>query len=280
MLFALEDLSDWRVPEESRSQEIGRRGLVFAQNLVVNNLMWGFYKTDGDDDHGIDATIEPKKANKWTGQLIGVQMKTTNSPISEGDCFVYYVKRKHFEYWTKYSLPVVVFLCDLEKKQCFWAQVSPKTTVKTRKAYKIYIPKSHLLGGRLTDVLLPEIAENGNLLLSKVNIFFRTEELIQTLINNGKVVAEKTNNSSAPYLGGYKYIDFTIFDRNGNYLSNQAFFIPFFKDAKPFQGVNLVDAIEEFLPWASATDINGDVNVDLNQYGRDFWRVKSQLEVK
>ncbi len=94
-------------------------------------------------DFGIDAQIEVVDGDIVTGKLIALQIKSGSSWFKEksDDGFIYRGDIEHLEYWLDHSLPVLIVLCDTQKRKCFWQSVTPANITYTKKAWKTTVPK-------------------------------------------------------------------------------------------------------------------------------------------
>ena len=116
------------------------------------------------EDYGIDAHAELVEAEHPTGRLLGIQLKSGPSYLTErqGDSYVFRADRPHVQYWIHHCLPVVVCLCDVDNRQIYWQLVNPQTAISTGKGYKFLIPMSQKVDSdsvpTLTDLLTPVVS--------------------------------------------------------------------------------------------------------------------------
>ena len=128
------------------SDATGRLG-VHGVALAIVELGW-FFREQPISDFGIDAQIEaPDRHGHPSGRLIAVQIKAGRSWFREpsGEGVVYRGHNEHLEYWRRHSLPVIIVLCDIEKKTCFWQAVTPEAVEATRSGWKLVVPLSQKL---------------------------------------------------------------------------------------------------------------------------------------
>lgn len=113
----------------------------------MTELNWAF-REQSILDYGIDATVEQRKENNPTGKFLSIQIKTGKSyvePNANGD-IDYYIKPVHLDYWLNYQMPVLMVLCDPDKKILYWKQVAKRNLIKTsEERYKLTILKSEIL---------------------------------------------------------------------------------------------------------------------------------------
>jgi len=121
------------------------------------------FREQRESDYGIDAHAELVEEEMPTGQLLGIQLKTGPSYLSEqtGEGYVFRADREHIEYWSNHSLPVVIALCDPNREVVYWQHVTAETAVETGKGCKIVVPFTQKLDSdsahRLKDLLMPVI---------------------------------------------------------------------------------------------------------------------------
>lgn len=114
-----------------------------------------FFREQFVKDFGIDAQVEVAENGEPTGQLIAIQIKSGKSYFAESDdkTITYRPDTKHIEYWLRHDLPVIIVLFNPVDDMFYWAPVSKDTIEKTRKAYKIVIPKSNVLNSKNYSLL-------------------------------------------------------------------------------------------------------------------------------
>lgn len=120
---------------------------VAVVNLIFEKM--GFvFREQPVEDYGIDAIIEERSAdNKPTGKLIGVQIKSGTSFFSEtkNGKVVFRGEMKHYDYWTNYSLPVILVLYNPETMLCIYEVISADKITKMEKGWKIEISTDNKL---------------------------------------------------------------------------------------------------------------------------------------
>lgn len=113
------------------------------------------FREQSESDYGIDAHVELIEAEQPTGQLLGLQLKSGPSYLSEtcDDGFVFRTDKKHVDYWQKHALPVLICLCDIEAKTIYWQIVNNDTSKSTGKDYKFIVPTTQIIAPSSTDTL-------------------------------------------------------------------------------------------------------------------------------
>jgi len=130
------------------SNTTGDTGVTIAQKRV-EDYSW-IFRRQNHADFGIDAHVEVTDSNRNpTGSLVGVQVKSGPSYFQEekNDGYIFRPDEAHVRYWLHHTLPVLIFLVDLESNDVFWEKVSDKTLESTGKGWKILIPKSNVMSG-------------------------------------------------------------------------------------------------------------------------------------
>ncbi len=107
-------------------------------------------------DSGIDAHIEIKDSRNATGRLIATQLKSGPSYFSKTDenGFWHYVSDRHRDLWINHSLPVILVLCDVVKRESYYEIVSEETCVRAGEGWKILVPKSKTIGAHSSSDLI------------------------------------------------------------------------------------------------------------------------------
>ena len=127
-------------------QSVSRIG-VAAINLIFEKMGFAF-REQPVEDYGIDAIVEERTSDrKLTGKLIGVQIKSGTSFFREtlGNKVVFRGELKHYEYWTNYSLPVILVLYNPETRSCIYEIITDDKITKTGKSWKIKIDTNNKL---------------------------------------------------------------------------------------------------------------------------------------
>jgi len=135
----------------SPTEQVG----VHAVGLVVAGELKWIFREQVVVDMGIDAHLEVVNKDDPTGRLIALQIKTGKSYFKEQSetSIVYRGKNAHLDYWTKHALPVVIVLHDIDEKKTYWESVTAKNIVKTKKGWKLDIPKEQVLDARAAETL-------------------------------------------------------------------------------------------------------------------------------
>lgn len=146
------------------TRQVERLGISIAMEAFEGI---GFaFREQTVSDFGIDAHAELLIGGEATGRLIGIQIKSGSSYFNEveGNTYVFRIDQKHTSYWLGHSLPVIVCLCNIERRRVCWEVVLNETTAPTGVNAKILIPKNQIIDrqsrGRLADLVTPVIASD------------------------------------------------------------------------------------------------------------------------
>jgi hypothetical protein len=113
------------------------------------------FREQSESDYGIDAHAELIESERPTGQLLGLQLKSGPSYLSEtcDDGYVFRTDKEHVEYWQNHALPVLICLCDIGTNTIYWQVVNTDTAISTGTGYKFTIPTVHTIAPSSTDAL-------------------------------------------------------------------------------------------------------------------------------
>jgi hypothetical protein len=144
-----------------RSSAVERIGVATVLLAVERELGW-IFREQPISDFGIDAHLEIVENGAPTGRLIGVQIKSGSSYLSErrSDSFIYRGSNEHLDYWTGHSLPVLVVLCDTNTRECYWQSVEVGKIKRTKDAWRMAVPSSQRLV-RASRRALAQLAKGG-----------------------------------------------------------------------------------------------------------------------
>lgn len=232
-------------------------GVNAVERLVLGELGW-IFREQPIADMGIDAHIERVDNGKPTGKLIALQIKTGAGNFKETkDSFIYYGSTTHLDYWTGHSLPVLLIAHLPESGQTFWVHINEAGVTRTKKGWKVEVPKKNLFGKKAHD-LLSNLFEGppGLQRLRKLSI---DEPLMRHIANGGKVSLELEDwiNKSL----GRSPVRVFIHDEDGNETLSQDW-------AVTYTGYGIKELAEALFPWSSASvdtefyEINADNDED------------------
>nr|WP_321484090.1 DUF4365 domain-containing protein [uncultured Cohaesibacter sp.] len=138
----------------SDTDQTNRLGVNILDQRVLES--GHVFREQAISDSGIDAHIEIKDMTTATGRLIAVQIKSGPSYFSHADekGFWHYVSDRHRELWINHSLPVIIVLCDVDKRESYYEIVSEETCLSTGEGWKIHIPKSKTIGAHSSRDLI------------------------------------------------------------------------------------------------------------------------------
>lgn len=113
------------------------------------------FREQSKSDYGIDAHAELIESERPTGQLLGIQLKSGPSYLSEtdNDSYVFRTDKKHVDYWQNHALPVLICLCDVDLKTIYWQIVNTETATSTGKGYRVNVPADQTIDASSIDSL-------------------------------------------------------------------------------------------------------------------------------
>jgi len=136
-------MTESEYPTYTNAAKTGNKGVRMVEEIVSDQFGWILRPQDGQKDLGIDAHIELIGSNgEAFGKLIAAQIKCGKSffKTSNIDGYVFYGELKHLNYYLNYSIPVIIILCDPEENVCWWSEVDPLETDRTKTGWQITIP--------------------------------------------------------------------------------------------------------------------------------------------
>jgi len=137
-----------------RYNNIERLGVIETDKIVTKHLKWIFRELP-IADVGIDAIIEESEDGNPKGKFIAAQIKTGkgNFYISEKS-IIYYASRVHYHYWLNLNIPIILIAHFPEDEETYWEHIQESTFRKTKKKWKIEIPKNKVLNEKSKQKLL------------------------------------------------------------------------------------------------------------------------------
>ena len=119
-----------------------RLGVIKTDEIVTKNLGW-IFREQTISDVGIDAIIEQVDNGYPTGKLIAVQIKSGKGNFHLSDKKItHYVSNIHYNYWLSLNIPVILIAYFPDSDEIYWDEISESTLRKTKKKWKIEIPKT------------------------------------------------------------------------------------------------------------------------------------------
>jgi hypothetical protein len=106
-------------------------------------------------DVGIDFQVEFAFNGRATGQLIGVQVKSTGDGqqklLADGKAYSVHVEQRHINYWLGYSLPVFLVLYDDGKRCLCWVLIE-KAGLFGSSGKTLHVPAENRLEGNYLEI--------------------------------------------------------------------------------------------------------------------------------
>jgi hypothetical protein len=132
-------------PKLTGAKQTGRMGVEAVTAIVSNELKWLFRTVAQEDDYGIDGYIDiVLEDGSVTGQSIAVQIKAGTSFFQTKTSMgiVFHGERKHLNYYLNNALSVIIILCDLSARKCYYEVFHPDRTDKTATGWRMVVPLS------------------------------------------------------------------------------------------------------------------------------------------
>jgi len=225
-----------------------RIGVNAVENIVINELGW-IFREQPIVDVGIDAHIERVDEDNPSGQLIALQIKTGPGNFHEtADAYVYYGSLVHLEYWIGHSLPVVLVAHLPKSGETFWVAIDESTIERTKKNWKVSIPKENIFGAPTADALA--VIFVGNPAQQRLRKLSIDEPLMRHIEKGGKVSLELEDWIHKSL--GRTPVRVFICDENDEETLSQDWYTY-------YTGYGIQELAEAIFPWA-------DVKIDSDFY--------------
>ena len=237
-----------------------RLGVNAVESIVLKDLD-SIFREQLVMDMGIDAQIELSEGGSPSGKLIGVQIKTGASHFNEtDDHFIYYGDLTHLDYWLGHSLPVILVGHLPGARLTIWSQVRSDNITRTKKGWKIEIPKGKILDSSS----LPELRSiaEGPPSQQRFRRLSLDEPLMRHIQEGGKVSLELEDwvNKSL----GRTPVKVYIHDPNGNEILEREWF-------QYYVGYKPKDLAEALFPWSTASVDEEFYDDNEEGYNSDQW---------
>lgn len=147
-----------------QTERTNRRGVALVMG-AFESLGFAF-REQAESDYGVDGHAEFIEFEQPTGQLLGIQIKTGESYLSERteNAIVFRTDAEHVNYWLNHALPMIVCLCDADNQTIYWQAVTDETAKSTGKGYRFDVPLTQILNvsalPQLTDLLTPLVSSD------------------------------------------------------------------------------------------------------------------------
>ena len=158
-----------------------RLGVIETSRVVTKDLKW-IFREQPIADVGIDGIIEQSKDGSPTGKFIAVQVKSGagNFYVKE-DSLTYSISDVHYHYWLQLDFPIILAAYIPNEDCIYWQLISRKNILRTRKKWKILIPKSQKLNSS-SKKCIATFLSRGSL-----------EEVVSRLYNNDVTIVSGDN---------------------------------------------------------------------------------------
>jgi len=246
----------------SHTERIG----ISEVSKICEENKW-FFREQPVSDIGIDAIIERYNDETKESKLIALQIKTGLSYFKEQDSsYVFYrISERHYNYWTKYSIPVILVLYNPVTKEIVFSEIDDNRIKKNRSEYKLHLSKHEDFTSYLNDVALrlvnlPNSLYNYNYMLTQL-------PFMEAIENDKEVILESeewVNKSS-----GRGSLKITIDDGKAKEIYEWGYYFPFTSYDKVFR---------RLFPWAKFV-IDMDFLEYEEIYSADLGRIFSDNDI-
>lgn len=153
-------------PVVTDESKLGALGVRIVEAIVHDQLRHLFRPRERRDlgiDGEIELVDEVDEKRRGSGRLIALQIKCGESFFREQDedDLIFRGEPKHLNYWSDFSLPVLIVLCHPVTREAYWAEFNPAAVTVLESGWKIRIP----LRNRLVtaDRAIQEIARRNHI---------------------------------------------------------------------------------------------------------------------
>ncbi|MGE4321151.1 MAG: DUF4365 domain-containing protein [Acholeplasmataceae bacterium] len=286
-----------------------RIGIAVVSKVCEENN-W-FFREQPISDIGIDAIIERYNDKTKESKLIALQIKTGVSYFNEQNSFYvfYRISDRHYNYWIKYSIPVIIVLYNPETMEMVFSEIDDSRITKAGVEYKLHLNKREDFASYLNDIALrlvslPNALYNYNYMLTQLpfmeaikdgkDVILNSEEWINKSSGRGNIkITISTNNKSEIYEWGY-YFPHTSYDKVFRRLFPWAKFVidrDFLEGEELYYAESGSIISNEYLLYTKLQNVNGDIigilragevafykfYLELNEFGENFLSVNTVL---
>jgi len=189
-------------PTICKSNFTGEGGVNLVSSIINNEFNWIFRINHSENDFGIDGYIDiVTEAGEVTGQSIAVQIKAGESFFKQKspNGYTFYGEQKHLNYYSNHQLPVLIIICNLDSKRCYWEVFNLSKIEETTKNWKINILKKNTLGKDNKKNLisfLPQVVDVREELNQQtiINNHFKESDIVHYAISYEEIVNNDISN--------------------------------------------------------------------------------------
>lgn len=133
-------------PRQRGMLQTDRLGVNAVERIFLEELRW-IFREQPISDWGIDAQVEVTGEKGPTGRLLALQIKSGKSFFrKKRGNLVFHGKRRHLQYWTNHSLPVVIILHNPDTGETYWQKVKFEDVNQTDyENWTLEIPRGNVL---------------------------------------------------------------------------------------------------------------------------------------
>ncbi|GAB1112880.1 MAG: hypothetical protein SwBeaMacB_35440 [Shewanella algae] len=104
-----------------KSSAMAKRGVNYVRNIIESSNSI-FHEVHQENDYGNDAFVELVDEEDVKGITVALQIKSGKSFCTNKSCSIP-TSKKHFEYWTSHSLPVIGIVYDPDEDAAYWTDI-------------------------------------------------------------------------------------------------------------------------------------------------------------
>lgn len=131
-----------------------RLGVNETDRIVTKYLGW-IFREQPIVDVGLDAIMEQSEGGNPMGRFIAIQIKSGKTNFHESEKYLtHYVSHIHYNYWLNLEIPIILVAHLPEIEKTYWQLISEKNFKKTRKKWKIEIPKKQEFNEKAKNSLI------------------------------------------------------------------------------------------------------------------------------
>ncbi|WP_424002858.1 DUF4365 domain-containing protein [Maribacter sp. IgM3_T14_3] len=170
-----------------RYKSTERLGVNATEGIILREFDW-IFREQPIVDVGIDALIEESEDGNPTGKFIALQIKLGIGNFSvSSDKLTYYISNIHYNYWLNFDIPILLIAHIPETNLTYWIEISERNIKKTKKKWKIDIPKRNQLNIKAKKKIAELLTDN-NYEYQSIKIFKGEDIDTQTIYD----IAEKS----------------------------------------------------------------------------------------
>lgn len=213
----------------NRYSNTERLGVNNTDRIVTKYIGW-IFREQPIVDVGLDALIEQAEEGDPKGKFIAIQIKSgeSNFHISK-DHLTHYVSHIHYNYWLNLEIPIILVAYLPETEKSYWQHICEKNFKKTKKRWKIEIPKKQEFNEKAKVSLTKILSNKGDksfvfdLFKGKIepdSLFEFAENVgciadsVESVVNITNIILELDNKTKEFNIKLAKYVNNKLSDKD------------------------------------------------------------------